>query len=107
VSASASVTEIGPEMFDAEMQKLLFPDRVKQLKEQLGAHGAVKAFDLMTSENTPEGKRRVYRITFESGLKLTGSFFLDPPKQDRRRRLPPAVARGAWASSRVSGLLSP
>jgi hypothetical protein len=69
--------DIGPEFFDAEMQKLLFPDRVKQLANQLGSQGAVKSFDLMQSENTAEGKRRVYRITLESGLKLTGNFFLD------------------------------
>jgi hypothetical protein len=70
--------DISPDLFDAQMQKLLFPDNVKQLKQQLGEQGGIKSFDLITSENTAAGKRRVYRITFQTGMKLKGSFFLDP-----------------------------
>jgi D-alanyl-D-alanine carboxypeptidase len=70
--------DISPDLFDAQMQKLLFPDNVKQLKQQLGEQGGIKFFELTASENTDAGKRRVYRITFQTGLRLTGSFFLDP-----------------------------
>ena len=66
-----------PAQFTVEMQKLMFPDRIKQLKGPLGSQGPIKSFELLTAEN-PEGtKRRVYRATFESGLKARVNFTLD------------------------------
>ena len=59
------------------MQKVMFPDRIKQLKGPLGSQGPLKAFELLTAEN-PEGtKRRIYRATFESGLKARVTFTVD------------------------------
>ncbi|HVF47737.1 MAG TPA: serine hydrolase, partial [Pyrinomonadaceae bacterium] len=70
--------EISADLFDAAMQKALFPDRVKELKGPLGGQGAIKAFELMRAENNAEAKVRVYRITFESGLRVNAHFALDP-----------------------------
>ena len=66
-----------PAMFTTEMQTFLFPDRIKQLKGPLGSQGPIKAFELLTAENTDGKKVRRYRITFESGMKVRGLFELD------------------------------
>jgi D-alanyl-D-alanine carboxypeptidase len=66
-----------PAIFSAEMQKFLFPDRIKQLKGPLGSQGGLKAFELMSAENTGGTKARRYRITFESGMKVRGNFVID------------------------------
>jgi hypothetical protein len=59
------------------MQKLLFPDRIKQLKGPLGSQGPIKAFELLSAENKGGTKARRYRITFESGMKVRGDFVID------------------------------
>jgi CubicO group peptidase (beta-lactamase class C family) len=66
-----------PALFSAEMQKLLFPDRIKQLKGPLGSQGPIKAFELLSAENKGGTKARRYRITFESGMKVRGDFVID------------------------------
>ena len=66
-----------PALFSVEMQKVMFPDRIKQLKGPLGSQGPLKAFELLTAENADGTKRRTYRATFESGLKARVSFVID------------------------------
>ena len=66
-----------PAIFSADMQKMLFPERIKQLKGPLGSQGPIKAFELVSAENTANTKSRRYRITFESGLKVRGNFVID------------------------------
>ncbi|HEX6126585.1 MAG TPA: serine hydrolase domain-containing protein [Pyrinomonadaceae bacterium] len=66
-----------PALYTAEMQKVLFPDNIKQLKGPLGGQGPIKAFELLTAEAPDGGKRRVYRATFESGVKVRVNFTLD------------------------------
>ncbi len=66
-----------PALFTAEMQKVMFPERIKQLKGPLGSQGPLKSFELLTAENPDGTKRRIYRATFESGLKARVSFTLD------------------------------
>ena len=66
-----------PALFSPEMQKVLFPDNIKQLKGPLGSQGPIKAFELLTAENTEGNKRRIYRATFESGVKVRANFFVD------------------------------
>ena len=63
-------------LFSAEMQKVMFPDAIKQLKGPLGGE-VLKSFDLLTAENAEGTKRRLYRGTFESGLKVRATFALD------------------------------
>lgn len=65
-----------PALFSAEMQKVMFPDTIKQLKGPLGRE-VLKSFDLLTAENTDGTKRRIYRVTFESGLKARANFTID------------------------------
>ena len=67
-----------PALFDAEMQKFLFPDRIKQLKGPLGGQGPIKNFELLTAENPNGSKVRRYRVTLESGMKVRVLFTLDP-----------------------------
>jgi hypothetical protein len=55
----------------------MFPDRIKQLKGPLGGQGPVKTFELLTHENAGGGKRRQYRATLESGMKVRVNFALD------------------------------
>jgi CubicO group peptidase (beta-lactamase class C family) len=69
--------EISADLFNAEMQKLLFPDRIKQLQGPLGSQGAIKSFELLKAADKDGVKTRTYRITFESGVKVTGNFALD------------------------------
>jgi CubicO group peptidase (beta-lactamase class C family) len=59
-----------PANFSAEMQKFMFPDNIKQLKGPLGGQGPIKSFELLTAEAADGNKRRVYRATFESGIKV-------------------------------------
>jgi D-alanyl-D-alanine carboxypeptidase len=66
-----------PAIFDAEMQKFLFPDRIKQLKGPLGSQGPVKAFELMSAENPNGTKVRRYRVTLESGMRVRVLFTVD------------------------------
>jgi len=66
-----------PALFSAEFQKFLFPDKIKQLKGPLGSQGPIKAFELLTAENAEGTKRRIYRITFEGGMKVRVNFGLD------------------------------
>lgn len=66
-----------PAIFSAEMQKFLFPDRIKQLKGPLGSQGPIKAFELLTAENANGTKMRRYRITFVSGMRVRGHFEID------------------------------
>jgi len=63
-------------LFSAEMQKVMFPDAIKQLQGPLGGE-VLKSFDLLTAENAEGSKRRLYRGTFESGLKVRATFALD------------------------------
>jgi D-alanyl-D-alanine carboxypeptidase len=69
--------DISPDLFNEQMQKLLFPDRVKDLKGPLGGQGAIKSFELMKAADNAGTKTRSYRITFEGGLKLIGNFTID------------------------------
>lgn len=39
-----------------DVQKVIFPNNVNQLRGQLGSQGPIKSFDLMRVENTAEGK---------------------------------------------------
>ena len=66
-----------PNLFSPEMQKEMFPDKIKQLKGPLGSQGALTAFDLLASENVGDAKRRSYRATFESGMKIRANITLD------------------------------
>ena len=67
-----------PAHYTAEMQKFLFPDNVKQLKGPLGSQGPIRSFELLTADAPDAGfKRRIYRATFESGLKVRVHFTLD------------------------------
>lgn len=60
-------------LFTPEMQKLLFPDRVAQLKSFLGTQGAIKSFDLVEDSSDESIKRRAYRVSFDR-LKVRISF---------------------------------
>jgi CubicO group peptidase (beta-lactamase class C family) len=59
-----------PAQYTVEMQKIMFPDRIKQLKGPLGTQGAIRSFDLLSSEMVDGLKLRIYRATFESGIKV-------------------------------------
>jgi hypothetical protein len=67
-----------PAIFSPEMQKIMFPDRIKQLKGPLGSAGPLKSFDLLSSEMIDGLKRRVYRGTLENGMKVRVTFGIDP-----------------------------
>jgi D-alanyl-D-alanine carboxypeptidase len=66
-----------PANFSAEMQKVMFPDRIKQLKGPLGSQGPLKAFELLSAEVVDGLKRRTYRATFESGMRVRAVFGID------------------------------
>jgi D-alanyl-D-alanine carboxypeptidase len=66
-----------PALFSSEMQKVMFPDRIKQLKGPLASQGPLKTFELLTAENADGTKHRIYRATFESGLKVRVNFTID------------------------------
>ena len=68
--------EADPAIFSAQMQKVMFPDQIKQLKGPLG-NETLKTFELLTGETADGNKRRQYRATFESGLKARVNFTLD------------------------------
>jgi len=65
-----------PGLFTAEMQKVMFPDNIKQLKGPLGIE-VLKGFELLTADGSNAAKHRVYRATFDSGLKARVDFTLD------------------------------
>jgi hypothetical protein len=65
-----------PSNFSAEFQKFLFPDRIKQLQGPFGGQ-VLKSFDLMAAETPDGGKRRQYRGTFQSGMKIRVLFTVD------------------------------
>jgi CubicO group peptidase (beta-lactamase class C family) len=62
-------------LFSLEFQKLMFPDRIKQSTPMTGQ--VLKSFELMTSETADSIKRRQYRATFESGMKVRVFFTVD------------------------------
>ena len=64
-----------PAQFSVEMQKFMFPDRIKQPTPLSGQ--VMKSFELMTAESTDGSKRRQYRATFESGMKARVFFTVD------------------------------
>lgn len=66
-----------PANYSAEMQKSMFPENIKALKGPLGGQGPIKVFELLSAETPDGGKRRVYRATFESGMKVRVHFFID------------------------------
>jgi hypothetical protein len=66
-----------PANYSEEMKKFLFPENIKQLKGPLGSQGAIKVFELLTAETVEGSKRRVYRATFESGMKVRVHFTID------------------------------
>jgi hypothetical protein len=66
--------DVDQNLFSPEMQKVLFPNAINQLKPFLSSQGPIKTFDLITAENTPTLKRRVYRVTFESNTKIALTF---------------------------------
>jgi D-alanyl-D-alanine carboxypeptidase len=66
-----------PTLFSAEFQKIMFPERIKQLKGPLGNEGGLKTFELLTAENPDGIKRRLYRAVLESGMKVRVNFALD------------------------------
>lgn len=66
-----------PALYSAEMQKFLFPDNIKNLKGPLGSQGPIKGFELLSAETPDGGKRRVYRVIFESGMKARVHFTID------------------------------
>ena len=66
-----------PAHYNEEMKKFLFPDNVKQLKGPLGGQGPIKAFELLSNETADGHKRRSYRVTFESGMKVRVHFTID------------------------------
>jgi len=57
------------------MQKVMFPDRIKQPTPMTGQ--VLKSFELMAAENADNSKRRQYRATFESGMKVRVFFTVD------------------------------
>jgi CubicO group peptidase (beta-lactamase class C family) len=62
--------------FDSRMQGLLWPDRINELKSQLGALGSLKSFELIATESDKDAKKRVY--SGEIGpVKLKITFGLD------------------------------
>ena len=69
--------EADPAHYSEEMKKFLFPDNVKQLKGPLGGQGPLKVFELLSAETTDGLKRRAYRATFESGMKVRIYFVID------------------------------
>lgn len=66
--------EVDQNLFTPEMQKILFPTGINQLKPFISAQGTIKAFDLTTAETNPTLKRRIYRVTFESNVKINLTF---------------------------------
>ena len=64
-----------PAEFSADMQKVMFPDRIKQPTPMTGQ--VLKSFELMAAENADNSKRRQYRATFESGMKVRVFFTVD------------------------------
>ncbi|HEX6280137.1 MAG TPA: serine hydrolase domain-containing protein [Pyrinomonadaceae bacterium] len=66
-----------PAHYSTEMQQFLFPDNIKQLKGPLGSQGPIKVFELLSAETPDGGKRRVYRATFDSGMKVRVHFTID------------------------------
>lgn len=66
-----------PAQYSEEMKKFLFPENIKQLKGPLGGQGPIQVFELLTAENPDGAKRRVYRATFEGGMKVRIYFTID------------------------------
>jgi hypothetical protein len=66
--------DVDQNLFSPEMQKVLFPNAINQLKPFLSSQGPIKTFELITAETTPTLKRRVYRVTFESNTKIALTF---------------------------------
>ena len=64
-----------PAQFSVEMQKFMFPDRIKQPTPMTGQ--TLKSFELMTAENADGGKKRQYRATFESGMRVRVFYTVD------------------------------
>lgn len=70
VLTSLANGEGNPEWFTPEARAMLFPDRIKQGKQMMGSHGALKTFELQ--EDLTEGgvRRRAYKAVFgEFGLR--------------------------------------
>jgi hypothetical protein len=65
------------ELFTTEMQELLFPNALIQMKTRLGNQGSIRSFELLTADDTQGSKRRTYRVTFEAGMKLRINFTID------------------------------
>ncbi len=69
--------DVDQNLFSPELQKILFPNAINQLKPFLSSQGPIKAFDLMTAETNASVKRRIYRVTFESNTKISLTFTID------------------------------
>ena len=67
-----------PALFSPDFQKVMFPERIKQLKGPLGTQGPIKNFELLSAEDPAGAKIRRYRVTLESGMKVRVVFNLDP-----------------------------
>ena len=66
-----------PALFSADFQKVLFPDRIKQLQGPLGSQGPIKNFELLSDEIADGNKLRRYRATFEGGMRVRILFTID------------------------------
>jgi CubicO group peptidase (beta-lactamase class C family) len=64
-----------PSNFSGEMQKFMFPDRIKQKTPLTGQ--TLISFDLLVAESADGSKRRQYRATFESGMRARVFFNID------------------------------
>jgi hypothetical protein len=58
--------------FTPEQQAFFFPDRIKEGVHRIGAHGAMRSFDLMEESTNDKGVVRTYLAGFEKiGLRCT------------------------------------
>jgi D-alanyl-D-alanine carboxypeptidase len=70
VITSLANGEGNPDWFTPEAKAMLFPDRIKQGKEMMGAHGPLKTFELQEDKTENGVRRRAYKAVFgEFGLR--------------------------------------
>jgi D-alanyl-D-alanine carboxypeptidase len=64
VISKLATGEGNPDWFTPQFRALLFPDRIKDGKQMLGAHGALKSFELLEEKPEGEMRRRTYKAVF-------------------------------------------
>jgi CubicO group peptidase (beta-lactamase class C family) len=64
VIASLANGEGNPDWFTPEARAMLFPDRIRQGRQMMGAHGPLNAFELQEDRTEGGVRRRAYKAVF-------------------------------------------